>query len=122
MKKLILAAAFAMTLAVAANAQTTTPATTEKEPKGVVNKRIENQKDRINQGVKSGELTKGEAKTLKTEEKGLKAEVKTERKANGGKLNAQERKDVKKQLNSESKQIYKDKHNEKERPAAKKNR
>ncbi len=65
-----------------ASAQTTTP----ERPKGEVNKRLENQKDRIQAGVKDDQLTKGETKRLVTKDKAIHAQEKADRQANGGKL------------------------------------
>jgi hypothetical protein len=80
-------------------------------PTGQIGKTAENQQDRIASGVKSGQLTAGEASTLETEESNINKEAAQERKANGGHLTAQERAQVKAQQNNMSKQIYKDKHN-----------
>ena len=84
-----------------------------------VDNRMENQKDRIQQGEKSGELTKGEAKTLKGDEKKIHEEVKEDRKENGGKLTKEEKKDVNQQMNKESRKIHRKKHNSRERKAGK---
>ncbi len=81
------------------------------DPKSEVGKREENQQDRIAQGVKSGQLTAGEAAHLENNEQKINQEVKADRAANGGKLTSQERKQVNQQLNRESKQIYRAKHN-----------
>lgn len=86
------------------------------DPKSVVGKRAENQQDRIAQGVNSGALTAGEAKNLENREAAINQEVKADRAANGGKLTQQERAQVNAQQNRLSKQIYKDKHNNKKRP------
>jgi hypothetical protein len=84
-----------------------------------VDQRLENQKDRVQQGVASGELTHKEAKDLRTDEKAIHNEVKEERKENGGKLTPAERRAAKRKLARESKKIYRKKHNEAERPDAK---
>ena len=106
------AIALAMTLgtAIAVNAQTPTTTTTP-ATKNEVNNRLENQHDRIHQGVKSGELTHKEAKLLNSQEKGIHQQVATERAANGGKLTKGEKKQVNKEMNAESKNIYRKKHN-----------
>ena len=80
-------------------------------PKSEVGKREENQQDRIAQGVKSGQLTAGETAHLEKNESRINNEVRNDRAANGGKLTSQEKKQVNGQLNRESKQIYRDKHN-----------
>ena len=68
--KFAIAAAMFIGSVVNINAQTaptTPPATKPNE----VNARMENQHDRIQQGVKSGELTKGEAKNLRKDQKAI---------------------------------------------------
>jgi len=80
-------------------------------PKSEVGKRAENQQDRIAQGIKSGQLTAGEAAHLEKNEAKINQEIRNDRAANGGKLTPQERKQVNRQQNRESRQIYKDKHN-----------
>jgi hypothetical protein len=89
------------------NAVQTPP--TQKPP--TINQRLENQQDRIAQGIKSGQLTAGETANLETKESAITKEVKADRKANGGKLTQAERVQVNHQLNRTSKQIYRDKHN-----------
>ena len=80
-------------------------------PKSEVGKRAENQQDRIGQGIKSGQLTAGEAAHLEKNEANINREVRNDRRANGGKLTPQERKQVNQQQNKMSRQIYRDKHN-----------
>jgi hypothetical protein len=80
-------------------------------PTSEVGKREENQQDRIAQGIKSGQLTSGEAAHLENNETKINNEVRNDRAANGGKLTPQEKKQVNRQQNRESKQIYHDKHN-----------
>ena len=80
-------------------------------PKSGVGKRAENQQDRIAQGIKSGQLTAGEAAHLENNEAKINKEVRNDRAANGGKLTPQERAQVNRQQNKTSRQIYRDKHN-----------
>jgi hypothetical protein len=80
-------------------------------PKSEVGKRAENQQDRIAQGIKSGQLTAGEASNLERKEAGINREVHNDRAANGGKLTPQERAQVNRQQNRVSNQIYNKKHN-----------
>ena len=79
-------------------------------PKSEVGKRAENQQDRIAQGIKSGQLTAGEASNLERKEAGINREVRNDRAANGGKLTQQERAQVNRQQNRVSNQIYNKKH------------
>ena len=59
-----------------------------------INERQRNQQKRIGEGVENGSLTAGEAARLEKQEAAIHHEVKTERKANGGTLTAQERRQV----------------------------
>ncbi|HTS79844.1 MAG TPA: hypothetical protein VMH40_04535, partial [Myxococcaceae bacterium] len=61
---------------------------------GEVDRREENQQDRIANGVKSGQLTPGETAHLEKQEQRIDNQVKTERAANGGHLTAAERRQV----------------------------
>ena len=81
------------------------------DPKSEVGKRAENQQDRIAQGIKSGQLTAGEAAHLENNEAKVNREVRNDRAANGGKLTPQEKAQVNRQQNKMSRQIYRDKHN-----------
>jgi hypothetical protein len=83
----------------------------EAKPKPTVAQRKENQQDRIANGVKSGQLTAGETANLETKEAAINKETAADRAANGGKLTAAEKKQVNRQHNQMSKQIYADKHN-----------
>jgi hypothetical protein len=86
-------------------------ATQNTDPKSEVGKRAENQQDRIAQGIKSGQLTNGEAAHLESNEAKINNEVRNDRAANGGKLTSQEKAQVNRQQNKQSRQIYQAKHN-----------
>jgi WXXGXW repeat (2 copies) len=87
---------------------------TPSHPEGMgVNARQDRQQNRINQGVKSGQLTPGETKHIENNETKIHDEAKTDRQENGGKLTGAEHKQIEHQQNKESKQINKDKHNAK---------
>jgi hypothetical protein len=73
--------------------------------------RKENQQDRIANGIKSGQLTAGEASNLETKEAAINGETRADRAANGGKLTTAEKTQINNQQNHLSKQIYQDKHN-----------
>ena len=81
------------------------------DPKSEVGKRAENQQDRIAQGIKSGQLTAGEASHLEGREAAINKEVRNDRAANGGKLTPAEKAQVNRQQNRTSGAIYRDKHN-----------
>lgn len=81
-----------------------------------VDQRQADQNARIKQGVASGELTHKEAKHLRKREKAVHRKIKSERKANGGKLTKAERRRINRQQNRTSHKIYRKKHNEAVRP------
>ena len=90
--------------------QTPAPATgTARTP--VVTKRQIHQQKRIRQGVKSGELTKGETRRLEKQEAKIQAE-KRMAKADG-KVTPAERKKLRHDENKASRKIYRLKHNQK---------
>jgi len=75
-----------------------------------INERQRNQQERIGKGLENGSLTPAETARLEKQEAAIHHEVKTERQANGGKLTAQERRQVNRQQNRESRRIYRQKH------------
>jgi uncharacterized membrane protein YebE (DUF533 family) len=78
-----------------------------------VDTREQNQKERIKQGVKSGELTKKETAKLATEQAKIRA---TEAAAKAdGKVTAKEKARIEHQQDKASKHIYKQKHDKQER-------
>ena len=81
-----------------------------------VNGRRFNQQARIAQGVRSGQLTPHETANLENREAHINQQVKADREANGGKLTSAEHKQINKEQNNASHQIYKDKHNDKTAP------
>ena len=113
MKKLLFGIAISAALFVPAYAQTS-PAGPERE--GRIQRRRENQQDRIAQGVASGQLTAGETANLEHKEGKLNQEIRSDRKANGGTLTPQERRQINGQQNRLSRNIYRDKHNGKVQP------
>lgn len=84
-----------------------------------VGQRRENQQDRIAQGIKSGQLTPGETAKLEKQQQGINKQVAADRKANGGTLTSSERKQVNKEQNQASKNIYRKKHNAAKQGSAK---
>jgi hypothetical protein len=83
------------------------PQTGKKTP--VIKERQMNQKARIRQGVRSGELTKGEARNLRQEQKTIQAEKKMAKA--DGKVTPAERAQIRKDQNKASRDIYRLKHN-----------
>jgi hypothetical protein len=76
-----------------------------------VGQRRENQQDRIAQGIQSGQLTPAETAKLEKQQQGINKQVATDRKANGGTLTASEKKQVNREQNQASRNIYRKKHN-----------
>jgi hypothetical protein len=87
-----------------ANAQTRTP---------VINQRQHKQERRINQGVRSGELTRAEARHLRADERKISRD-KRMAKADGHVTNA-ERRHLRREENRTSRSIYRKKHNDRVR-------
>lgn len=78
-------------------------------PRGEINRREYREQKRINRGIRSGELTRREADRL---EEGL-AKVKTDERfaRMDGELSYRERVRLNRELNHESREIYRYKHN-----------
>jgi WXXGXW repeat (2 copies) len=78
-----------------------------------VDDRMANQQDRTAQGLRSGQMTSGEAARTNENQSRVAQQVHNERTANGGALTKQEKQQANKEENKNSKQIYKEKHNNK---------
>lgn len=74
----------------------------------LVNKREHRQRERIQQGVKSGELTKDEAHSMRAEQRAIHAEEKAYK--SDGHLSRKERVDLYKDQNEASRDIRAEKH------------
>lgn len=70
-----------------------------------VNDRLKNQNKRINNEVKEGEMSKGKAAKLKSNDKKIRQEEKDMSSQNGGHITKQEQKTLNQQLNQNSKKI-----------------
>jgi len=75
-----------------------------------VNKRVANQRGRINQGVKNGKLTEQQSKQLKADDKAIKKQEHADVKANGGHLTKSEQKQFNQEENTDSRLIRDEKH------------
>jgi len=102
------------TVAAASNTTVGAGSGSTKTPK--IRKRARRQGARVLQGVKSGELTKDEVKDLRESKKAIRDKVKDAK--SDGKVTLEERKDIHKDLNDRSKDIYEKKHNDVKRPKA----
>lgn len=78
-----------------------------------VNARQHNQHARIREGVRSGELTRHEARKLGQEQRGIRQEERQYK--SDGQLSAAERKDLHQDLNQASRDIREQKHDGQER-------
>jgi hypothetical protein len=76
-----------------------------------VNTRQGNQQSRINQGVRSGQMTPGETRNVENRDTSIKDQAQSDRAANGGRLTGQERQQINQRQNNVSHSIYNDKHN-----------
>lgn len=72
--------------------------------------RQQNQRQRIHQGARSGELTKGEAAALRKQQQSIRGQVQRDR-HDGGAFTAAERAKAQHRLNHASRDIHRLKHN-----------
>ena len=102
MKKMILTIAAAGFLA---------GSTTMAFAEGRIQKRKENQQDRIASGIKNGTLSPREAANLEHKEARVNHEIRDDREDHGGHLTNRDKVQINRQQNRLSRNIYKDKHN-----------
>lgn len=76
-----------------------------------VGQRRENQQDRIANGIRNGSMNAGEAARTENREQGMNQQIHADRAANGGKLSGQEHRQINREQNHTSRQIYRQKHN-----------
>ena len=76
-----------------------------------VGQRRENQQDRIANGLRNGTMNAGQTARVENREQGINQQIHADRQANGGKLTAQEHRQINREQNGASRQIYRDKHN-----------
>ena len=84
-----------------------------------VDNREANQQQRTANGLRSGQMTSGEAARTNREQARVDQQVHNERTANGGALTRQQKKQINKEQNKNSKQIHNEKHNNKTAKPAK---
>ena len=77
---------------------------------GRIQQRKENQQQRIANGVENGSLTPKETAHLENKEANLNKEIRADRKANGGNLTNNQKRQINRQQNRLSKNIYNQKH------------
>ena len=111
LKRTILATFVGISLC-ASVASAQTPTTTPTDPHDMtVNQRLENQKDRTQAGTKDDQLTKGERTQLRANDAAIHAQEKVYRQAHDGKLTPAEKKQLNAELNRNSRQIARARHN-----------
>jgi hypothetical protein len=76
-----------------------------------VDNREANQQQRTANGLRSGQMTSGEAGRTNSNQSKTAKQVHNERTANGGALNAQQKRQINKEQNRNSRQIHNEKHN-----------
>jgi hypothetical protein len=76
-----------------------------------VDNREANQQQRTANGLRSGQMTSGEAARTNANQSRVDQQVHNERTANGGALNQQQRQQVNREQNQNSRQVYNEKHN-----------
>jgi hypothetical protein len=84
-----------------------------------VDDREANQQQRTAEGLRSGQMTSGEAARTNQNQAKVAQQVHNERTANGGALTKQQKQQVNREQNKNSKQIYNEKHNNKTSKPAK---
>jgi len=91
----------------------TQPITTADRAEGRANPngREANQDQRIANGLKTGQMTSGEAERAERTQSRIDRQVHNDRAANGGRLTGQERQQIGREQNAASRQIYNEKHN-----------
>ncbi len=111
MRRALVTISFAIGAALVAGAASAqTPAAPADRP-ATINQRLENQQDRIQAGTKDDQLTKGERTHLRADDAAIRAQERVYRRADGGKLTNGERRQLNRELNRTSRQIYRDRHN-----------
>ena len=108
----ILAALFAVTGACTVQAQTQS-GSAKRTP--VVNHRQKTQQRRIVRGVRSGQLTRPEARRLERQQARIQRTKRRDKMMHGGKVTPAEKKHLNRMQNRASRHIYRVKHNKKRR-------
>ena len=83
-----------------------------------VDNREANQQQRTANGIRSGQMTSGEAARTNANQAALDQQVHNNRVANGGAMNQQQRQQVNREQNADSRQIHNENHNNAQRPPA----
>lgn len=76
--------------------------------------KAQNQRARIRQGVRSGELTRAEAANVRNDQREIRQDIRTA-KTNDGVITPDERRDIRQDQRQASRKIYRKKHNNRDR-------
>ena len=79
--------------------------------KNEVGQRRENQQDRIANGIRNGSMNAGEVARSENREQGINQQIRADRAAHDGRLTGQEKRQINREQNGASRQIYREKHN-----------
>ena len=105
---ILIAVVISLFVGLSAMAQTTPGTRTQH-----INRRQHEQQARIRQGVRSGELTRGEARRLERNERQIRQEERAARA--DGVVTREERREINKDLNKTNRRVYRAKHNNRDR-------
>ncbi len=75
-----------------------------------------NQQQRIANGIRSGQMNAGEAARAENRQQNINRQIGADRRANGGRLTGQERRNINRRQNNASRQIYRENHNDRRAP------
>jgi len=109
-RQAVLATVISLGLAGVAAAQAPATSPADEHPYSV-NGRLENQHDRIVNGKRDDQLTRSETTHLRADDAAIRAQERVYRQANDGRLTNGERRQLNHELNRSSRQIYRDRHN-----------
>jgi hypothetical protein len=103
------------TFALAATLALTAVAVHAQESNRTINQRKVDQQERVGQGLRSGQMTAGEASHVEHQERAINHEERSMRAEDNGHLTRSDRSVLQHQQNTESRRIYRDKHNDRVR-------
>jgi hypothetical protein len=107
----LMATLMALTVAGLANAEGKAKEWKEDHPRRAeVNKRLENQNDRIKEGRENGQLTKGQAQQLHAEDHAIREQERAEAATQGGHITKGQQRQINREENRVSDQIHDEKH------------
>ncbi len=84
--------------------------------KGEIDQRRENQQDRIANGIRSGAMSPAEAARSEGHEQQINRQIASDHHADGGRLSAQQQRQINRRQNGASRQIYRQNHNHRRAP------